>query len=87
MARVLVAVLMVWVLVQCWVLMWRWVLTVGAEVQLGQVVGVCAGRGLWSQSWSMMSAEVLVGLSLNLGRGLRVQTGAGRQQPVGLLWV
>jgi len=40
-----------------------------------------------SRSWSMMSAEVLVRLSLYLRSCLRVQAGAGWQQPVGLLWV
>ena len=77
---------------------WMWM-----DMQVGVVMGmrmcVSVWAGTWmqvsareiacgrSRSWSMMSAEVLVGLSLYLSRGLRVQAGAGRQQPVGLLWV
>lgn len=45
------------------------------HVQSGVVWVVVRWSG--SRSWSMMSAEVLVRLSLDLGCGLGVQAGAG----------
>ena len=77
---------------------WMWMgMLVGVVMGMRLCVSVWAGTWMQvsareiacsrSRSWSMMSAEVLVGLSLYLSRGLGVQAGAGRQQPVGLLWV
>ena len=62
---------------------------VGAVMGLVMRMGVGARGEAWmrvgarevawrrSQSWSMMSAEVLVRLSLYLSRGLGVQAGTG----------
>lgn len=57
----------------------------GMRVDIGLETEVWLWMGLWemvwsrSRSWSMMSAEVLIRLSLYLGCGLRVQAGASGQ--------
>lgn len=50
---------------------------IGARDETWMRVGAREVAWRRSQSWSMMSAEVLVRLSLYLSRGLRVQAGTG----------
>lgn len=52
---------------------------VGLETEVWLLVGLREMVWSRSRSWSMMSAEVLIRLSLYLSCGLRVQAGAGRQ--------